>query len=73
MKIASNELGGVQKILEQKEAELPPFSPAQLHAHGPVPVTSEGLPAEQRSAARTGGLLKGWLLAAPQEPFVGAT
>ncbi|TAL04119.1 MAG: hypothetical protein EPO08_02400 [Rhodospirillaceae bacterium] len=50
-----------------QDAELPPFDPVQLHAHGPDPLTAEAVPILQRP--ETGLLLAGAPLAGPQMPF----
>ena len=49
-------------------AVVPPFDPAQLHVHGPVPVTTEAVPVEQRLVV--GMLLTVVPLALPQTPLI---
>ena len=48
---------------------MPPFNPAQLQAQGPVPVTVEALPAEQRLVVGAVGTVVPF--ADPQAPFTG--
>jgi len=48
---------------------VPPNWPAQLQLHGPLPLTAEALPAEQRL---TGAAIKVWPWSLPQVPSMGA-
>ncbi len=48
-------------------AVVPPLAPAQLQFHGPLPVTDEAVPAEQRPVV--GALVSVWPFAVPQAPF----
>ena len=48
----------------------PPFDPAQLQFHGPLPLTLEAVPALQR--LRVGALPVGTPFAEPHWPFTGA-
>ena len=43
-------LTGVAASLSEHDAVLPPLLPAQLHAHGPLPLTVDAVPAVQRLA-----------------------
>jgi hypothetical protein len=52
---------------EQEEA-LPPCDPRQLHAHGPLPLTDEAVPALQRFIV--GAVLTGSSFAEPHEPLI---
>jgi hypothetical protein len=49
-------------------AVVPPFVPAQVHDHGPLPVMVEAVPVVQRLVS--GALLKSSPLEEPQAPFV---
>ena len=51
------------------DAVLPPLLPAQLHAHGPLPLTLELVPAVQRFAV--GAVLTDAPFALPHAPFTG--
>jgi len=55
----------------EHDAVVPPPLPAQLHDHGPLPVTVEALPARQRLVV--GALVKLALLDVPQAPYTGVT
>ena len=54
---------------EQVAAE-PPFDPAQLQFHGPLPLTAEAEPVVQSPLA--GAVLTATLFAEPHPPFTGA-
>jgi hypothetical protein len=43
-------LTAVEASLSEQVAVLPPLLPAQLHDHGPLPLTAEAVPAVQRFA-----------------------
>jgi len=51
-------------------AVLPPWLPAQLHDHGPVPPTEDAVPMRQRSVV--GAALTAMPLEEPHAPFKGA-
>jgi hypothetical protein len=53
------------------EAVVPPFTPAQLQFQGPVPVSAEAVPVEQRPVV--GAPVVATPLAAPQAPLVTAS
>jgi hypothetical protein len=55
--------------LAEQEAAVPPFVPAHVHAHGPVPLTEDAEPAPQRP--EVGALPKVVPFDAPQLPFTG--
>ena len=56
--------------LSVHEAALPPLLPAQLHAHGPLPLTVDAVPAVQRFAV--GAVLTDAPFEEPHAPFTGA-
>ena len=58
----------VEASLSEHDAVLPPLLPAQLHAHGPMPLTVEAVPAVQRFAV--GAVLTDAPFALPHAPFV---
>ena len=53
----------------EQVAVVPPLAPAQLHAHGPLPLTVDAVPALQRLAV--GALLSVPPFEAPHAPFTG--
>jgi hypothetical protein len=59
---------GADSFAEQA-AVAPPLLPLQLHAHGPLPVTVDGLPVVQRPAV--GEVVRATPLALPQMPVTG--
>lgn len=59
----------VDASLSVHEAVLPPLLPAQLHAHGPLPLTVDAVPAVQRLAV--GLALTVVPFALPHAPFTG--
>ena len=59
----------LEASLSVHEAVLPPLLPAQLHAHGPLPLTVEAVPAVQRFAV--GLALTVVPFALPHAPFTG--
>ena len=59
---------GCWRFAEQV-AVVPPFDPAQLHDHGPLPLTDEAVPGLQRLLA--GALEKVSPLELPQAPLAG--
>jgi hypothetical protein len=56
-------------LLAEQLAAAPPFSPVQLHVHGPLPLTAVAVPVLQRFVV--GALLNDWPLADPQAPLTG--
>ena len=60
----------VDASLSEHEAVLPPLLPAQLHDHGPLPLTVEAVPAVQRLAV--GAVLTVAPFEQPHAPFTGA-
>ena len=59
----------VVDLLAEQLAVVPPFEPAHVHDHGPVPLTDEAEPTEQRLVV--GAVETVLLLELPQEPFTG--
>jgi hypothetical protein len=57
-------------MLAEQDAVVPPFAPMHVHAHGPVPVTVDGVPALQRFVV--GAEVNVPPLEEPQAPFVTA-
>jgi hypothetical protein len=60
-------VGAVVLLLAEQNAGLPPFDPAQLQSHGPLPVTPEAVPALHRPVV--GALLTVVPLDGPHCPF----
>jgi hypothetical protein len=71
--LTATPLAGPQEPLISRKAEQeavdPPFDPAQLHVHGPLPVTAEAVPALQRLIV--GALVRSAPFEEPQTPFTG--
>jgi hypothetical protein len=63
-------LTGAAVLLAEQEAVVPPLEPLQLQFQGPVPVTLEALPAEQRLVV--GAVLTVVPFAEPQVPLTAA-
>jgi hypothetical protein len=61
-------LTGGESSCAEHEAVLPPFDPAQLQLHGPVPLTEDAVPALHRAV---GVVLTVVPFAAPQVPLTG--
>ena len=59
----------VEASLSEHEAVEPPLAPAQLHDHGPLPLTVDAVPAVQRFAV--GLVLTVPPFEEPQAPFTG--
>ena len=59
----------MEASLSEQEAVLPPLLPAQLHDHGPLPLTVDAVPALQRLAV--GAALTVPPFEEPHAPFTG--
>ena len=57
-------------LLAVQLAVVPPFAPAQLHVHGPLPLTDDAVPELHRLAA--GAAVNAWPSDEPQAPFIAA-
>ena len=62
-------LTGAEASSARQVAVVPPLLPAQLHDHGPLPLTGEAAPAVQRLAV--GALVRLAPFEVPQAPFTG--
>ena len=60
---------GEGRSTAEQVAEVPPLLPAQLHDHGPLPVTLDAVPALQRFAV--GVLVRSAPFEDPHAPFTG--